>query len=177
MSIYQCSLTFMKSSIKGKVWWTNQTHSLPENYWFSIPVCGVWHIDIPGRELQDLPGGTNPAVWVWFNLQEVRGQAIVGVLRSWRDVQLQLGCFDSHGRQGRKREGNNQCLTLKTGIPEITGYSIVCCWYLWWVWVSSELKKVFSYQLRTCTSPHHSTCPPPSTNKQSMRQEWDLIVS
>lgn len=66
---------------------------------FSVPVCGVWHIDVSGRELQDLPGGAYPAVWVRFNLKKVRGQAIVGVLWSWRNVQLQLGCGDIHKHQ------------------------------------------------------------------------------
>lgn len=70
---------------------------------FSVPVCGVWHIDVPGRELQDLPGGAYPAVWVRFNLHEVRGQAIVGVLWSWRNIQLQLGCGDGNMRKGRER--------------------------------------------------------------------------
>lgn len=68
----------------------NVIHSL--QMFFSVPVYGVRHIDVPGRKLKDLPGGTHPAVWVRLNLQEVRGQAVVGVLRSWRNVQLQLGC-------------------------------------------------------------------------------------
>ena len=73
--------------------------------YFSVPVCGVWHIDVPRRELQDLPGGAYPTVWVRFDLQKVRGQAIVGVLGSWRNVQLQLGCGDSDRRQSEKGEG------------------------------------------------------------------------
>lgn len=71
---------------------------------FSVPVYGVRHIDVPGRKLKDLPGGTHPAVWVRLNLQEVRGQAVVGVLRSWRNVQLQLGCGECVSSQ-RKGKG------------------------------------------------------------------------
>lgn len=33
-----------------------------------LPVCGVWHIDIPSREFQDLSGGAHSAVRVRFNL-------------------------------------------------------------------------------------------------------------
>lgn len=61
----------------------------------SVPVCGIWHIDISGGELQDLPSGAYPAVWVRLNLEEVRGQAIMGILRSWRNIQLQLSCYDT----------------------------------------------------------------------------------
>lgn len=61
----------------------------------SVPVCGIWHIDISGGELQDLPGGAYPAVWVRLNLEEVRGQTIMGVLWSWRNVQLQLSCYET----------------------------------------------------------------------------------
>lgn len=70
-----------------------------KTFFHSIPVCGVWHINIPGRELQDIPGGAHSAVWVGFNLLEVRRQAIVGVLWSRRNVQLQLGCGDIHRGQ------------------------------------------------------------------------------
>lgn len=61
----------------------------------SVPVCGIWHIDISGGELQNLPGGAYPAVWVRLNLEEVRGQTIMGVLWSWRNVQLQLSCYET----------------------------------------------------------------------------------
>lgn len=58
----------------------------------SIPVVGVGHIDISGGELQDLSGGAHPAVGVGLDLQQLRGQAVVGILRGWGNVQLQLGC-------------------------------------------------------------------------------------
>lgn len=82
---------------------TNLTDEHTHTMFLSVPVCGVWHIDVSGWELQDLPGRTYPAVWVRFNLMKVWGQAIVGVLWGRRNVQLQLGCGDVH----RHRNGNN----------------------------------------------------------------------
>lgn len=93
----KCSL--QKILIKALNWLTN----IHIQWFLSVPVCGVWHIDISGRELQDLPGRTYPAVWVRFNLMKVWGQAIVGVLWGRRNVQLQLGCGDVHKHQN----GNN----------------------------------------------------------------------
>lgn len=37
------------------------------------PVCGVWDVDIPGRELQDFSGGSDSAVWVQLDLQQLWG--------------------------------------------------------------------------------------------------------
>lgn len=89
---------------------------------FSVPVCGVWHIDVPSRKLQDLPGGANSAVWVRFNLKKVRGQAVVGVLRSWRNVQLQLGCDDSHRGQNGKGVSTHGGTGIEKGIYSFMVY-------------------------------------------------------
>ena len=70
----------------------------------TLPVRGVGHVDVPGRELQDLPSGPDPAVRVGFDLLEIGGQAVVGVLWCWRDVELQLGC----GRGNRSINHSNQ---------------------------------------------------------------------
>lgn len=99
----------------------NVIHSL--QMFFSVPVYGVWHIDVPGRKLKDLPGGTHPAVWVRLNLQEVRGQAVVGVLRSWRNVQLQLGCGEcvSSQRKGKGVLKKEQRIIFRFQIRTIKG--------------------------------------------------------
>lgn len=62
-----------------------------ENLKLVIPVSGVGYINVPGRELQDLFCWPHSTVWVRLHLEQLRRQAIVRVLRSWRDVNLQLG--------------------------------------------------------------------------------------
>ena len=48
--------TQINSNISSKLFFFN-----------SLPVCGVWHIDIPSREFQDLFGGAHSGVRVRFN--------------------------------------------------------------------------------------------------------------
>lgn len=63
----------------------------------AVPVAGVWGVDLPGRELQDLLGGPAPGVGVGLDMKQLRGEAEVRVLRGRRDVDLELGWGRSGG--------------------------------------------------------------------------------
>lgn len=74
-----------------KVWGPCHVKAMPcTRVLGAIPVAGVRGVDLSGRELQDFFGGPTSGVWVGLNVKQLRGEAEMGVLGCWGDVDLEL---------------------------------------------------------------------------------------